>query len=401
MTGIQPFDGMVVQQHIADDVVSPAYDALTVAQRQRFRADHPDSYLHVTRSAADEPDAATVSNTALVTRGRTALERLLDANVFVSHGRPALYVYRLIDGAHVQCGLVCEMPADYYHSVAKPHEATQPERADLLAEHFTTVKAASSPIACAVRDDGSLERELDAMTHDEPLVDITGSDGLQQTVWRIDDASAQDRIMTLLQDEPLFIIDGHHRSAANQRLHQAGTSLPVLASIFPEQSLRLVGFHRLVRIAQVVDHRALLREIQRRFRVETVSDVAAVSAGQAALVLDGEWHVVYFDEPPIAGSAQILLGSLDPVVVERELLRGIFARHGSLEIAYMPDTEPFAVIVDDANASGQIPIFVAPVAIADMMAVAEGGVIMPAKSTYFTPKVRSGLFLRQFGEPTG
>ena len=158
---------MVVLQDRAHEVVSPAYDSLSVAERQRFRADHPHSYLHVTRSAEDEPDAATVSNSTLVSRGRSALEEILRASMFASHGSPAFYVYRLVDGAHTQCGLVCEVPSDYYHSVAKPHEATRAGRAALLAEHFGTVKAMSSPVACTVRDDGSLERELDAVTHSE------------------------------------------------------------------------------------------------------------------------------------------------------------------------------------------------------------------------------------------
>jgi len=397
MTGIQPFRGMVVRQCVAHDVVAPAYDALTVAQRRQFRAEHPDSYLHVTRSAEDEPDAATVDNTTLVTRGRAALEDILAADMFAAHGEPALYVYRLIDGAHLQSGIVCEVPAGYYHDVAKPHEATRADRAQLLAEHFTTVKAASSPIACAIRDDGSLERELHVVTKSEPLLDITGDDGLQQTVWRIDDAAATARIIERMHNEPLFIIDGHHRSAANRTLYAQGISLPVLASIFPEQALHLVGFHRLLRLHDGVDHATVLRAIQRRFRVETVSDVATVSSGHVAIVLDGEWHVVNFDERPVAGGAEILLRSLDPVVLEREVL-GIVEHYGAFDVSYTPDTQPFAVIAADAAENNQVPIFVPPVAIADMMAVAEGGVIMPAKSTYFTPKVRSGVFLRLFDE---
>jgi uncharacterized protein (DUF1015 family) len=401
MTGIQPFRGMVVLQDRAHEVVSPAYDSLSVAERQRFRADHPHSYLHVTRSAEDEPDAATVNNSTLVSRGRSALEGILGASMFASHGSPAFYVYRLVDGAHTQCGLVCEVPSEYYHSVAKPHEATRAERAALLAEHFGTVKAMSSPVACTVRDDGSLERELDAVTHSEPILDITGDDGLQQTVWRIADNAAQLRITERLRDEPLFIIDGHHRSAANQQLHDRGVSLPVLTTIFPEQSLHLVGFHRLVRLREGVNQAHLLAAIQRRFRVETVSDVTIVSPGQIAMVLDDEWHLVHFDERPVAGGASILLGSLDPVVLERELLLGIVGRHSAFDIAYVPDIEPFAVIVAEAAENDQIPIFVPPVAVADMMAVAQGGVIMPAKSTYFTPKVRSGVFLRIFDELDG
>ena len=397
MTGIQPFRGQIVCQEVAHDVVAPAYDAMTAFQRRNFRASHPNSYLHVTRSAEDEVDADTVTDAELVLRGRAALEALLVQDVFVRHGEPAFYVYRLIDGAHCQHGLVCEIPSEYYGSVARPHEATRIDRARLLAAHFATVRAASSPVACTVRDDGSLEAELVAATNGDPVLDIVGADdGLQQTVWRVGNSARGAAFQQQLQDADLFIIDGHHRSAANQQLLAQGISVPVLAAIFPEQSLRLVGFHRLLRVGLDVSIDELMHRIRRRFTVEIISDVATVIAGQVAIFVDDEWHVVQFDERPIAGGPRIRLGSLDPVVLEREILAGIVGALGPYDVTYMPDTEPFSAMVEAAESQGRIPIFVPPVAIEDMMAVAKGGVIMPAKSTYFTPKVRSGLFLRVF-----
>jgi len=398
MTGIQPFRGKVVRQQYAHDVVSPAYDALTIPQRQQFRATHPNSYLQVTRSAEDELDAATVDDDALVARGRAALQQIIEQDLFMSHGAPSFYVYRLAEGAHAQHGLVCEVPSEYYGSVARPHEATRPDRAALLAKHFATVKAASSPVACTVRDDGSLDDILVAVAIDEPILDLTSDDGLQQTVWRISDLAVQLDLQERLQDADLFIIDGHHRSAANQQLLSQGVDIPVLVTIFPERSLHLVGFHRFLKLDEGLDPRLLLAEIGRRFVVEAISDVATVEPGHVALFLNDEWHVVQFDERPVGGGASIRLGSLDPVVLEREILTSIVGAHGTVDVTYMPDTEPFSVIAESAATQGRIPIFVPPVAIEDMMAVAEGGLTMPAKSTYFTPKVRSGVFLRLFDE---
>ncbi len=396
--GIEPFCGLLVRQQHAGDVVAPAFDALTSEQRKAFRATHPHSYLQVTRSAQDEPDAATVDNTTLALRGRDALETMIAADLFMPAGEPAFFVYRLVEGAHAQAGLVCEVPADYAARVARPHEATQPDRAALLAEHFRVVGASSSPVACAVRDDGGLERELDAATTSAPVLDMRGDDGVQQTVWRVDDAAATQRLRGRLQDQPLFIIDGHHRSAAIQQLRADGMSLPVLTAVFPEQSLRLVGFHRLLKLHAPLTPADLLGSLRRRFRVEATGPVDSVAPGRIALVVGDQWHLVHFDERPVSGGPRIRLGSLDPVVVEREILQAIVGSVQPVDIAYTPDTRPFPVIVGQARAQGRIPIFVAPVAIADMMAVAEGGEIMPAKSTYFTPKVRSGIFVRPFDE---
>lgn len=383
-----------MKQAFAHDVVSPAYDALSVAQRQTFRSDHPDSYLHITRSAADEPDAATVDHATLVARGREALERLVERDLFVTHSDPAFYVYRLAESGHEQFGLVCEVEAEHFATLAKPHEATQPERAALLAEHFMTVRAASSPVACAVRDEGELAALLAEAAAVEPVLNLVGDDGLHQSVWRVEDPDLQRRLHRRVDDQALFIIDGHHRAAANQQLLDAGHPVPVLAAIFPQQSLSLVGFHRLLKLPVGLDEAALIRAIERRFPVHRISDVASVEPGSVALFAASEWQIVDFDERPISGGAQIRLGSLDPVVLEREILTSIVGSYGDYSVSYTADTEPFAEIAAAAASEGLVPFFVPPVDIDDMMAVADGGLIMPAKSTYFTPKVRSGLFLR-------
>ena len=398
MRGIQTFQGSIVRPAAAVDVVSPAYDALSSSQRRAFRSANPNSYLHVTRSAADEIDADTVDNETLVARGRAALDQLLSKDLFATHGDPAFYVYRLTQAGHVQFGLVCEVPAEHFAAVAKPHEATQPARARLLAEHFTTVKAASSPIACAVRDEGQLAEALRSVATESPVLDLLGDDGLQQTVWRVSSADLEAQLHSYLDDADLFIIDGHHRAAANRQILDDGISVPVLTAIFPEIELQLVGFHRLVKLPIGVTEEALVAAIERRFPTERTSDVSAVEPGTVAMFAIGEWHIVRFDQPNAPTTAEDLLRSLDPVVVEREILEAIVGATGEIDVTYQPDTEPFAVIVADARADGRVPFFVAPVRIEDMMGVAAGGVIMPPKSTYFTPKVRSGLFLRLLHE---
>ena len=395
-SGIGPFRGQLVRQHVAHDVISPAYDSLTSAQRRQFRADHPNSYLHVTRSAVDEDDAEVVDTATLVARGRFELERLIDLDVFASIPSPAYYAYRLATPGHTQTGLVCEIDPDYFVAHSKPHEAVDAARVELLAEHFVHVAADSSPVACAVRDDEVLALLLEQATAGEPELLVAADDGLRQSLWRIDDASLVDQIEAALFAQPIFLIDGHHRAAANQRLAEQGLRFPLLAAIFPAHSLHLVGFHRLLKLPSRLSTTEFVDAIVRRFQVEVVSDVATADPGTVAMMVDGRWMVVHFDEVPVSGGPRILLGSLDVVVLEREILQAIVAAAGELDVTYIPDSEPFATIVDHAQRDGRVPMFVAAVTVDDMMTVADGGLVMPAKSTYFTPKVRSGLFLRRF-----
>lgn len=399
MVAVRPFRGHVARPHRVGEVVSPAYDALTVAQRRQYRADHPLCYLHVTRSAPDEDDAETVDNATLVQRGRNALESLLDADVFEPLDGASYLVYELETDEHRQRGVVCEVMGSDFQDGARPHEATQPARAALLADHFRHVKAASSPVACTLEVGARLERALHHDTGLDLLFEHDGDDGLRQRVWRVIDPELEAEIEASLANDDLYIIDGHHRAAANAQLLAAGDDVPVLCAVFPPESLSLSGFHRLLALPPEMDDAEFVQRVSRRFSVHADDQMRLPEQGSVSLFAAGRWHTVRFDERPISGSAQVRLGSLDPSIVERELIRAILGRNGAEpDVAYMPDEGDPGGVVEHALADGRVPVLVPAVTVADMVEVADGGLTMPAKSTYFVPKVRSGLFLRLLDE---
>jgi uncharacterized protein (DUF1015 family) len=397
MSSIEPFQGRLIRPEMCASVVSPAFDSLSVAQRRRFRQEHPDSYLNVTRSAADEPDADTVDTATLVARGRAALERLLAKQVFASSQGPAFHIYRIAVPGHAQIGLVGEVDPHHFAERALPHESTQADRAQLLPDHFQTVAAASSPIACTIHDAGALEDDLRTASQTEPVLDFTADDGVHQTVWRVDDPELSARLRAHLDGVDLYIIDGHHRAAASKELIRDGHAFPVLVTVFPARSLHLEGFHRFVKLPENTSERQFIDAISRRFRVTDSQPLTAVSPGQVAIHACDGWQLVHFDERPIAGGPLVRLGSLEPAVLQREILTAILGgRETPVDVTYMPSSDGFEELAQDAHREGRVPIFVPPVAIEDLFIVAKGGLVMPAKSTYFTPKVRSGIFLREY-----
>ncbi|MEM7092988.1 MAG: DUF1015 family protein [Actinomycetota bacterium] len=399
MVAVRPFQGQIVRADRVGEVVSPAYDALTVAQRRQYRVDHPLCYLHVTRSAPDEDDADTVDNATLVRRGRAALERLLAADVLDAAGTPTLLVYELERGDHRQRGVVCEILGSEFRRAARPHEDTRPERAALLAEHFSHVRAASSPVACTIEVGARLAAALDTVGAESLVLEHEGGDGLIQRVWRVDHAATESEILASLANDDIYIIDGHHRAAANGQILDSGHDVPVLAAIFPPESLSLAGFHRLIRLPERLSEADLVKAVSRRFRVEPHQDRREPQGGSVAMYADGSWHTVHFDERPVSGSPLVRLGSLDPTIVEREIVRAIVARNeGTADVDYMPDEGDSQAVADHAATEGRVPILVPAVTVADMVEVADGGLTMPAKSTYFVPKVRSGLFIRLLDE---
>lgn len=396
MVAVRPLQGQVIRQNHVAEVVSPAYDALTVPQRRRYRDDHPLCYLHVTRSAPDEDDADTVDNATLVRRGRAALERLVDADVFGHETKPALLVYELETATHRQRGVVAEVAGSEFQRTAKPHEATRPERAALLAEHFRFVRAASSPVACTLERGARLDAALEGIDAHPPLVEHTGADGLTQRIWRVEDPAMAAEIDASLINDDLFIIDGHHRAAANALLLADGADVPVLVAIFAPEVLQLCGFHRLVKLPAPMSEADFMAGVSRRFQVEAHDDLRAPEPGSVEIYATNSWHTVRFDERPTAGGPLVRLGSLDPSVVEREIIQAVVGRDldGGADVEYMPDEGDDAAVAEHARSLGRVPILVPALTVADMVEVADGGLTMPAKSTYFVPKVRSGLFLR-------
>lgn len=393
---ILPFAGQVVRPERALEVTSPAYDALSVAERQQFRAAHPLSYLHVTRSAADEPDATTVDNATLVARGKASLDELIAADVFAPPAAPSLYVYGLHAEGHTQLGLVGEYAAEVFAELAIPHEAVSEQRVSLLADHFETVGAASSPVAVAIRDDGGLQLDLEQAARSTPVLDFRAADGLHQQVWRVDDAELARRLHDRMRDKPIYIVDGHHRAGANRYLLDAGRPVTVLTCVFPADSLRTLGFNRVVRPGPALSADDFGRHISRRFVVrEANASAEGLVAEQGRLLarFAGTWHVVELDERPASGGPGIRLGSLDPTVVDREILRGLGDR---ADVDHAPDRGDLDALAAACDAEGCFPLVLAPVEIDDLLYVADGGLTMPEKSTYFSPKVRSGLFLRQY-----
>lgn len=398
MVAVEPFAGQIVRPDRIGQVVSPAHDSMTVDQRRRYRSEHPLSYLHVTRSATDEDEGAPIDSTSLAARGRFELERILAADVFAPPGPPSFLVYELGSGDHVQRGLVCEVAGREFRREARPHEATHADRAHLLVDHALTVRAASSPVACTVADGAALAHALQHAARRPPALVHRSDDGLVQRVWRVDDPADGASLSDALAGQHLYIIDGHHRAEANAQLVERGLEIPLLTTVFPPSSLRLAGFHRLVRLPPGTDDTTFIRQVARRFRVARTDGLEPPVSGAVAVLAGRHWYRVEFDERPVAGGPVVRLGSLDPCIVERELIGAIAARDRPADVVYMPDEDSLDAVVLEARRTGRVPILVAPVTVDDMIEVADGGLTMPPKSTYFTPKVRSGLFLRRYDD---
>ncbi|MDH3296212.1 MAG: DUF1015 family protein, partial [Acidimicrobiia bacterium] len=382
--------------------------ALTPEERRIHLEQFPLSYLGVTR--APEDFVATAGKTAfdLLADGRKSLEHLISNDVFEPAIEPRYFVYRLSDGEHQQTGLVCGVTvADYDNGQVRIHERIKADRADHLANHLAVVGAQSSPIALASRDPGgTLSRLLAKSTRAEPALDFVTHDGLHQQVWPVTDADMTHQLTEVASAEPLYLIDGHHRAAAAAiHLHRdgdGGGARPgdhwILSTVFPANEMRNQAFHRVVKVDSPADLIALLHS---RFDIRPIASLSEVShrgdgviaVGHSPTAGNVDWSLLWLPEPtrPLNVVEQLEPSRLAEVILGPLLTIDESNPQGRLR--YVPGPATAAALDRLSIAPDEVVFAMRHVTMDELFRASDEGLVMPPKSTYFTPKVRSGLFL--------
>lgn len=396
MVSIRVVRGRTISADWVDLVPSPAYDSLSTSQRREYRANNPWSYLNVTRAPEDELPGAPTDNASLVAAANDVLSGLLAKGAFGDGNREAMYLYRLAVGEHRQTGIVAEAAvADYASDGILAHEQIRTARAELLADHLVGIGHSSSPIALTFASDDDVRDLIRAGRREEPILDW--NDGtLHQTVWQLSHELAA-QLKEALASRRAYIIDGHHRAAAalsvNRREDAPAASSHMLVALFPDQALQILGFNRWVRSIDDASVDKLLADLSEKFTVRELAEPEPPTRGSLAIYAKGMWHSLDLGEP----SAGDPLSKLDPVRLQDEILApmlGINEAGTDPRLVTVSGDQPVTVLEESVRTDGGIAFVVPPLEITDLFDVADAGQTMPPKSTYFVPKVRSGIFVR-------
>ncbi len=360
---------------------------------------NPFSYLGVTRSRDDLADQATMTDDQLLHAGRAALGSLLASNVFSPPGVNRYLVYRLTTDFHVQTGIVCGVATDDFESgLVKVHEQIHPERAFHLSRHFEIVGAQSSPIAVAHTPNDDITDIIELVTTTSiAAVTVSGDDGLVQQVWPVDDIATIDQITAAFAEQPLYLIDGHHRaSAASQFRTRTGD---------PAADWTLCALFSTEELANFPHHRTLPPEIGTQELLDAIRTIVpvreldgdhpfdGVADDELIMYRDGGWFGLAIGDDD---SAHPSLAALDQQRLERliDQLGAETAPSVRSAIRYRPGVLPPTALAAEIDMLGGCLFLMRQVSMDQLLAVADAGLTMPPKSTYFEPKVRSGVFLR-------
>ncbi len=395
---IRPFSAVRPAPEKAAAVAAVPYDVVDTAEARALAAGNPASFLHVSRPEIDMPDGTDCSSPAAYAQARKALDALRASGTLVQDDSPRFYAYRQVMGDHAQTGIVATFDTkDYLAGILKQHEKTRTDKEDDRTRHIEVLSAHTGPAFLTYKDD----EEIDALVADAcagaPLYDFVADDGIRHTVWEIPSAS-NERLQSLFAAIPAaYIADGHHRSAAASRYAREhsfeGESRWFLAVAFPASQLKILPYNRLVADLNGLTADALLAKAREVFTVTPAADGAPTSGRHARMFLAGNWYDLAWDVP----EGTDVVSSLDVSVLQDRFLApvlGIDNPRTSPRISFMGGirgTDELRARVEDGRAAVAFSMF--PVTVGEMMAIADAGAVMPPKSTWFEPKLRSGLFV--------
>jgi len=397
MATIHPFPAYVPPHRLAATVSSVPYDVITRAEAKAIGSNHPESFLHVIRPDIDLPDDVDEHDGRVYESAARTFERFVDDGVLVRDPRPALYVYRLSAAGHVQTGIVgCCDVGDYESGVMKRHELTRPDKEDDRVRHIRTVGAHTGPVLTVYRDTSVVRDLVDRVVAGPPLFEFTSRDGVAHAGWRVD---APERLVAAFSDiESLYIADGHHRAAAASRVAAA---LPgnreasrFLCVLFPHTELKILPYNRYLAVdGDVLE--AAVAAVEERHEVRSVDEGVPAAPHELRFYAAGRWRGIRLDIGEQAGPVD----RLDLAVFDRTILEphfGITDQRRDPRIEFVGGVDAVAELERRVDAGGGIAFSFPPVSIDELIAVSDAGEMMPPKSTWFSPKLRSGLFIHRF-----
>ncbi|HTP53081.1 MAG TPA: DUF1015 family protein [Anaeromyxobacteraceae bacterium] len=404
MALLRPFRALRPSRDHAVRVAAPPYDVVNAREARELARDNPDSYLHISRPEIDLPEGVDEHADSVYAKGAENLADFERRGVLRADGEPHLYVYAQRMGDHRQVGIVaCASVAEYNADAIKKHEKTRQDKEDDRTRHIDVLGAHDEPVFLTYRAVAAIDEAVGAVTADTPEYDLTTPDGVEHRLW-VASPAAGHGIQDLFRGVPaLYVADGHHRSAAASRVHalrrgRAGEHDAFLAVVFPHDQMQILAYNRLVRDARrrsAAEIESALRAVLDLGPAERPAPPGPLSFG---VYLGGRWWTARvrrgsFDERhPVA--------SLDCSLLQEQVLAPVFAiadPRRDKNIDFVGGIRGARELERRVKEEGwDVAFHLFPTRIEQLLAVSDAGLLMPPKSTWFEPKLRSGLFVHRF-----
>jgi len=410
MATFKPFRALRPKPEYAKDVASRPYDVLNAKEARQEADGNKYSFLRVIKPELELPDDIDPYGANVYNQGLKNLNFLRSEQIIEKDATPSFYIYRLTMDGREQTGIVgCCHYQEYFDGHIKKHELTRTAKENDRVRHVETQNANAEPVFFSYRGLDSINQVITNATQSDPVYDFTADDGIRHELWVIDDESSISRIENDFKSVPdLYVADGHHRTAAAARVGQQkkennpnhdGTEEYnfFMAVLFSDDQLKIFDYNRVVQDLNGMSTDQFKEKLQRIFEISELESAQSPSIkGVFSMYLDKKWYslnpkeVISSDNPKENLDVTLLSEKvLDPILGIQDLrkdtridfvggIRGL----GELERR-----------VDSGEMAVAFALF--PVSMAELLAIADAGETMPPKTTWFEPKLRSGLFIHE------
>jgi len=409
MARVEPFKAWRPRRDVCADVASPPYDVLSSAEAREMAAGNPLSFLYVVKPEIDLDAGVDLYSDEVYAKGAETLQRLKDDGILIHEASPSLYLYRQRMGDHVQTGLVAGASVDEYEAgLIKKHENTRRVKEDDRTRHVDALNANTGPVFLTYRARPEIDALVERLTATEPTYDFTAPDGIQHIVWVVGDPADRDSLVEAFGRVPeLYVADGHHRSAAGARIRalRRGANPEhtgeepynfFLSVIFPDDQMMILDYNRVVKDLFGRSAAVFVEALESWFSIEKVADGRPDGPRTFGMYLGGDWYRLRAKEGGFSTVDPV--DSLDVAILQNSVLApvlGVADPRSDERIDFVGGIRGLEELerrVDSGDWAVAFALY--PTAIDQLFAVADVDLVMPPKSTWFEPKLRSGLIVR-------
>lgn len=410
MATIRPFNALRPREDVASRVAALPYDVFNHEEALAEVLKEPLSFLRIDRAETQLPEDVNPYDAQVYQKAREILQQMIQDGIFIKDGKNCYYVYELTMNGRSQTGLVgCSAIDDYLNDVIKKHEKTREDKEVDRITHVDVCNAQTGPIFLAYRSQETINNVINRVKKEKPLYEFTAPDGIKHAVWKIDQAQDIETISVGFKNiESIYIADGHHRAASAVKVglkRRAGNPDYTgeeefnffLSVLFPHDQLMILDYNRVIKDLNGYTKEEFLNEVAKSFAIEEIGAEPYKPVGKATfgMYLEGVWYKLTAKEEirstdPVEG--------LDVSLLQNHLLTSVLNIKDirtDKRIDFVGGIRGLKELEKRANSDMKLAFSMYPTSINELFDVSDAGKLMPPKSTWFEPKLRSGLFIHE------
>lgn len=411
MATVKPFVAVRPKEEYAAKVAALPYDVYNREEAKKVVEKEPLSFLKIDRAETQFPDEVSTYDPKVYQKAKEIYEDRKAKGIYIQDQEECYYIYQLIMDGRKQTGIVaCASVDDYRNQVIKKHENTREEKEQDRIHHVDGLSAQTGPIFLAYRSREEINQVVNqVMEHSKPLYDFQAEDQIWHKVWKINKKEDIQTIQAAFAStEEIYIADGHHRAASAvkvslKRRKEAGTWDGTeefnyfLSVLFPDDQLMIMDYNRSVKDLNGLSQEEFMEKIQEHFKVSALEGAKhPEKKGQITMYLEKKWYLLEAKEELMAITDPV--ASLDVSLLQEYLLHpvlGIEDPRTDERIDFIGGIRGLQELERRADKDMKVSFAMYPTSIGELFHVADAGLLMPPKSTWFEPKLRSGLFIHE------